>query len=426
AAGAGAQTRRHYTIAENAAPPVKPEVTQAEEALDHKNYPAAEELLKKATASDPQDFRAWFDLGLLYNATNRRPDAIAAYRRSVEADSSFFESSFNLGVTLAQAGENAEAARYLRAATGLKPLADADENHARAWRALGEVLAQQKQSQPAAEAFGEAEKLAPRDAALHLSAGRALESAGALDEAGEEFRAAAELDPSSKEALAGIVNVNMRAHRLPEAEAALRKFLAADPQNATAHLQLGRVLLAESKNDEAAPELETALRLQPGDVAVERELAGLHASAKQYDKAAAEYRDLVQRDPRNGDLRFAYGTVLMDMHDSAAAQRELLEAARLAPGADVFGNLALVASDNKDYALVVRVLDARSKLAPENAGTFFLRATALDHLHEATQKPEYLKQAIENYKKFLEASNGRNPDNEWKARHRLIALEPKK
>lgn len=419
-------TVRHERVAESITTPAKPEVTKAEEALDRKDYAAAEELLKKATAEDAKDFRAWFDLGLLYNATNRKPEAIDAYRHSVAADASFFESNFNLGVSLAAANAAAEAEKYLRAAVSLKPLSDRDHNLERAWLALGEVQAQQKNTTAALESFRNAEAKEPKNADIHLQAAIALEKAGGLSDAEKEFAAAAELDPKSTEALAGLVNVNMRAHNLPEAEAALRKLLAADPQNASAHLQLGRVLAAEGHYDQAATEIDTALKIQPSDPAAQRELAGLHASAKQYDKAAAEYAPLVQREPNNADLHFAYGTVLMNQHNWPAAEGELMAAARIAPSPEVLGNLAVVASENKNYQLVLQALDARAKLQPENAGTYFLRATACDNLHQATQKPDLLKQAIANYKSFLEASAGRNPDNEWKARHRLLALEPKK
>ena len=44
----------------------------------------------------------------------------------------------------------------------------------------------------------------------------------------------------------------MKQQKYPEAEAALRKLLAADPQNNNARVQLGRVLAAEGKSDEAA------------------------------------------------------------------------------------------------------------------------------------------------------------------------------
>jgi hypothetical protein len=50
---------------------------------------------------------------------------------------------------------------------------------------------------------------------------------------------------------------------------------------------------------------------------------------------------------------------------------------------------------------------------------FFLRATAYDHLGDK-------KQAAADYHLFLDAANGKYPDQEWQATHRLIAIEPKK
>jgi hypothetical protein len=56
---------------------------------------------------------------------------------------------------------------------------------------------------------------------------------------------------------------------------------------------------------------------------------------------------------------------------------------------------------------------------PEIPIGFFLRATAYDHLRD-------YKQASLNYHRFLEGANGKYPDQEWQARHRLIAIEPKR
>jgi hypothetical protein len=50
---------------------------------------------------------------------------------------------------------------------------------------------------------------------------------------------------------------------------------------------------------------------------------------------------------------------------------------------------------------------------------YFLRATAYDHLRE-------YKPAAENYHRFLATATGQFPDQEWQARHRLIAIEPRK
>jgi hypothetical protein len=48
-----------------------------------------------------------------------------------------------------------------------------------------------------------------------------------------------------------------------------------------------------------------------------------------------------------------------------------------------------------------------------------MRASAYDHLKD-------IKRAAVNYHLFLKTANGKYPDQEWQAKHRLIALEPKK
>jgi hypothetical protein len=68
---------------------------------------------------------------------------------------------------------------------------------------------------------------------------------------------------------------------------------------------------------------------------------------------------------------------------------------------------------------VIRALDARAKLLQETADTYFFRASAYDHLKD-------VKKAVANYHLFLQTANGKYPDQEWQAKHRLIALEPKR
>ena len=53
------------------------------------------------------------------------------------------------------------------------------------------------------------------------------------------------------------------------------------------------------------------------------------------------------------------------------------------------------------------------------AGLYFILATCYDNLRD---RPK----ALEAYQRYLELSHNQNPDQEWQARHRLIAIEPKK
>ena len=301
-------TVRHHRVEEQVAES-SPEVEQAESAMQRKDFAAAEGLLQKAVTAHPDDYRAWFDLGYVYNATQRAAQAVEAYRKSVVAKPDVFESNLNLGILLARKGENTEAAKYLNAATKLKPTENAEANLAEARRVLAMV---------------QAEVAAPQ-----------AQSAGPT-----EGQAALEL---------GLQYV--KADKYPEAEQQLRVAVQKMPQDAEAHLALGSVLMHLKKYPEAQSELLAAVKLKP-------------------------------------DLTGAYG------------------------------NLAVVAAENKDYRLAIRALDTRAKYEPETPASYFLRATSFDNL-------KAVPQAVEYYQKFLAADAGAMPDQEWQARHRLIALDPK-
>src|SRR5215472_1016758 len=120
-------TVRHHRVEEPADDPVAAQLDQAEAAMQKQNYDAAEVILMKAAADNPQSYRAWFDLGFVYGATKRLSDAINAYRKSLAANPQIFESTLNLGILLARQGNTDEAMKYLKAATQLKPTANSDE-----------------------------------------------------------------------------------------------------------------------------------------------------------------------------------------------------------------------------------------------------------------------------------------------------------
>lgn len=394
------------------------QVTQAEQAIAKRDYPAAEKTLLEVVGKDPKNYVAWFDLGYIYNATDRSTQAVDAYRKSIAANPEIFESNLNLGILLARE-QNPDAENFLRAATKLKPTAHPEEGWYRAWLMLGHV---QENSKPAEaiEAFQNASKYHPKDPEPYLAAGMLLERQKQYAQAASEYQKAAELDPKSKTALAGVVNSYSEAKQVPEAERALRKFLELDPNNATAHIQLGRLLAAQQEWTEAATELETGLHLQPGDEQAERQLIDIYIQEKKIDLAVPHIQAALQRDPNNAALHHILARAYIEQKNLPEAQKELVTTISLDPTlGEAYGDLAFVASESKNYLLVLKALGARGQYLPETPITYFLRATAYDHLQDA-------KDAAANYHKFLEVANGRFPDQEWQAKHRLIAIEPKK
>jgi Flp pilus assembly protein TadD len=415
----GKTVRRHRVpVADDS---VAPELLQAETSLDKKDYAGAEPLLKRVLAQDERSYRAWFDLGYMYSVTGRKEEAIDAYRKSVAVKPDVFESNLNLGLLLADA-KSPEAEQFLRSATRLKPSSNPEAGAARAWLSLGHVLESAKPTE-ALDAFQQAARLQPRDAEPHLSAGQLLEKQNDLVGAEREYKQAQALVPNSADALAALANVYMKTKRLPEAETALRGYLSSNAQEGRVHIQLGRVLAAQGKHQEATEELQKGLELSPAEgppeTNAQRDLAFSYENLGKYDKAETLYRSLLQTNPNDPELHFGVGSTLMHQKRFAEAEPELLAAVKLKPDlADAYGDLAVTAAQNKNYVRVLQALAVRAKFLPESPGTYFLRATAYDNLKD-------FKHAAEYYRQFLGVSSGKNPEQEWQAQHRLIAIDPK-
>jgi Flp pilus assembly protein TadD len=259
----------------------------------------------------------------------------------------------------------------------------------------------------------------PDDAESHFRRGDQLEKSGDLTGAEGEYKKSVQLQAKNPSALGALAYLYFTQQRYPQAEDALRKFIALDPQNPKAHVQLGSVLLASNQNDNAAKEFSAAVGLAPSDPNVLKQVAKLYAAHQMFLQAAQHFSALARLDPKDADGHYGYGVVLMQQRNFPLAQNELQQAVSLQPDLkEAYGDLAVAASENKNYVAAVRALDARSRYLPESAATYFLRATSYDHLKK-------LPAAAENYKRFLATDGGKNPNQEWQAKHRLVAIDKK-
>jgi tetratricopeptide (TPR) repeat protein len=415
-ASASAQTVRHHRV--QVQDPDAAILSDAETNIGKQDYASAEPLLKKYLAAHADNYTAWYDLGFVYHALGRNDEAIAAYQKSIAAKSDVFASNLNLGLILAETG-NPGAVEYLRAATRLNPTSNPAQGHKRASIALGRVLESSNPDQ-SLEAYEQASAVDPKDPEPHLLAGSLLEKQQKADEAEKEYQQALAAAPDSSDALIALSNLYMRQKKFAEAQTPLKKLVSVHPNDASAHFQLGRMLAISGKNDDAIVEMEAGLKLDPADSKAQRDLADMYADAKRFEDASRLYSALLTTHPDDADLHVGLGRVLLKQRKFAAAEQELIKAVKLKPEwGEAYGELAVAANENKDYALAIKAADMRAKYIPENPMSYFLRATAYDHLRDAQNAAKY-------YHQFLAVAGGKYPDEEWKATHRLIAIEPKK
>lgn len=399
--------------AANAAP-AQP-VQDAEALIAQSKWPDAENKLNVWLAAHPTDARALFDAGYAADAQNQLDNAAALYRRAVAADPSSLEAHLSLGLLLARQNKLDEARPELQKATTLDPGAAGPALKARAWRALAQIDRAHDPAQASTDLM-EALKLTPETSDDTLLAAELAESTGDLNGAEKAYRRLLAQNPKSADANEGLAHILIAQKQYPEAETLLRTALTQSPDNPALTAQLATVLADENKG-EALPLLEKLHTDHPQDAAITSMLAEVRAEAGDFAGSDQLYTALLAASPRDSSLLIAHGQNQIRMMHFAEAYQAFEQATQAAPtNADAWSGLAFAASKMNRPSVVIQALTERAKYVPDNASTYFLWAISYDALHDK-------KSAADYYHRFLQAAQGKFPNQEWQARQRLLVLD---
>jgi tetratricopeptide (TPR) repeat protein len=393
------------------------QVQEAEALLAQSNWKAASDKLTAYLAAHPTDAHALFDAGYAADAQSYPDDAAAFYRRAIAADNSLLEAHLSLGLLLARQNRLDEARPELHAATELNAGENGPAFRARAWRALAQV---DRTSDPAAASNDliEALKLTPETPEDTLLAAELADSAGEWDAAEKAYRRLLAKDPKSTQVTAGLAHVLIVKKNYPEAETLLRTALESNPNDPALTAQLAVVLAAQDKG-EALPLLEKLHTDHPADTAITRMLAQIRAEAGDAEGSDQLYTALLAASPHDTELLIGHGQNLIRLLHFTEAYQVFTRATQSAPSnPDGWSGLAFAASKTNRPSEAIHALTVRSQFLPDSASTYFLWATSYDALHDRAHAADY-------YHRFLDAAQGKFPDQEWQARQRLLALEKK-
>ncbi len=342
-------------------------------ALDSKDYAAAVQYFSKAVEADTKDYAARFHLALANSLLGNEAEAISGYRTVLELKPGLYEAEVNLGVLLISQKQATEAVPLLEAAVAQKPQVFRPNFF------LAEALLAAGEYAKAEQYFLAAGKLDPKSAPAEAGLGRARARQKRLEEAASDFRKAAELDPAYKDELLELASLYEDDKQFGKAIELYAQF----PDNVAARERMAVLLIKTGKPAEAAPLLE----------------------------------QLLAKEPENVGLRLTYGRVLRDLKKYPAAAAEFSRVVRAKPDlVEGWGDLASTLILLEDYPDALSALDRLKTLGAETPGHLYLRAIILD-------KTRQLQPALENYKRFLEKSQGQNPNEELLARQRARIIE---
>ena len=408
------------TTAQPQTQPQDPQRAEANAAIDRQDYPTALKLLTALAAKTPNDAHLLYDLGFTQDALDQTSAAEASYRSAIAADPAFIEPHVALGLLLARNGKLADARAELDKATTLTT--DNPTVKARAYRALARIDQHTNPGDASSELL-EALKISPETTDDILLTGELAEASDDLAAAEVAYHRILTVDPQNAPATAALTHLLIRQNKLDQAETVLAAALQKNPDDPILNAQLAGLYDTQNKTDQAIPIAEKLHTAHPQDAELARLLARLYSRNNQYDKADPLYAALIAKSPQDPTLLDDRADVLIHLRRSAEAEA-LLKRAIARPEAfptkDDLGaaasHLAFAASENNDPTTTLQALEIRDKVLPQSPSSLFLSATAHDKLHQ-------VRQATDLYKQFLSVADGKFPDEEWEARHRLVTLE---
>lgn len=213
-----------------------PELVQRAALLVDVNRAAeAVALLHRAVGLEPDDQRAWCELGRAELSCGHPSEALAAANRALGADPAQEWPHRLASIALNLLGQHEGAVRAARQAVRLAPFAW--QTHVQLADSLADYPAPRRvRGQLRAEAWAAANRaveLAPLEPDPHCTIGHLLASQAA-PQAERAFREALRLDPGNARALNGLGLVGMRNGRLVAAAADFGAAAAADPYDSVA------------------------------------------------------------------------------------------------------------------------------------------------------------------------------------------------
>ena len=313
------------------------------------NDAKAIEHLQLAVRLAPGDERGRLALARALGDAGRLDEAAQSIRDTIRLLPRSGEARWTLANVLEKAKDSRalEAARELDAAGALPIVAG---KSALNWRAA-EIYDLHQNFDRVTALLRERVRLAPNNPAVHRQLGLVQSRLGRTNEAFAELAMADLLGGADAESLTAFGQLHLSAGRLTDAESALRRAVAMQPDRQDAGYALGRTLLQQGRAGEAREQLDAFQRIRDRAMDDQRrdfEIDKLRAAAAQQSaaghasEAAAIWGQIVERLPGSLEFRVAAADALTAIGDYQEAAEHLEKAAAFGAGPAVQLRLAEV------------------------------------------------------------------------------------
>jgi len=224
---------------------------------------------------------------------------------------------------------------------------DRDPNYSQAYAGLGEAYWRKYENTQdrqwvdrAAQSCQRAETLGENLAATHVCLGTVLNGTGQYEHAADEFRRAAQIDPTNDDAVRGSASAYEKLGKPRDAEAAYQQAITMRPQAWMGYNRLGIFYDNQGRYDEAVKQFEQVIRLAPDSYRGYSNLGATYLAMGRYAEAIPKFEQSAEIRPAG----FSYSnlaTAYFYQRQYAEAAQTYEQAVKLEEGGyGVWGNLA--------------------------------------------------------------------------------------
>jgi Tfp pilus assembly protein PilF len=183
----------------------------------------------------------------------------------------------------------------------------------------------------------------PTGARQHFNYGGALQAAGRLDEAEQQYRIALQYDPEYAKVHVNFAHLLADKAKFDEAKTHFEEALRLEPRNSEVRAAYAYLLERMGRMDEVEPLYRSAIDLNPKSAQAHYSYAAFLEKRGELDQAIKQYEAALRINPKYADAHCDLGTALIEKGNLDGAMAHYQDAARLQPDrADVHTDIGIV------------------------------------------------------------------------------------
>jgi Tfp pilus assembly protein PilF len=277
-----------FARAEEAAPGTTDALLYESKAYIHlEQFTAAEGALRRYLLMHTASSDALYLLGYVLHRQGKAAESLETYTKAAQHRIPAGDDLKIVGLDYVLLNDYPEAIKWLEKAV------EAEPKNKEAWYFLGRAYYTKSSIPEARKAFLTVLELDPRDAKAENNLGLILESEAQPDAAMDAYRRAIHWQEQSvrpsEQPFLNLGSLLMEQSRVGEAIPLLQKAVELAPRDPICRLRLGTAYLRLGKLTDAQRDLEKAVQLAPDDPAAHYQLGKLYKEMKALDRAKAEF-----------------------------------------------------------------------------------------------------------------------------------------